>query len=309
MITAVTLNAAIDKTYYVTKFETGRVHRVTKQLAEPGGKGNNVAKIVRLLGGEVTASGFVAGGNGAMIERMLSERGIPTAFVQVQGESRLCLNIIDEESGASTEVLEQGPAVTEANVAELKDRIRRLAAQSKIVAFSGSLPQGAEAGLYSELIGIARAEGARVYLDTSGKALSESLAAKPDFIKPNEHELAQWLGKDSLTEAEVIEAAQKLSKDGIREVCITLGGEGAVAVIDGAVYRVKAPVIEAVNTVGCGDSFVGGMAHGEVRGLSPEERLRIATAAAAANAMSERAGHLEHELYETYLTQVDVRPL
>lgn len=309
MITAVTLNAAIDKTYYVTKFETGRVHRVTKQIAEPGGKGNNVAKIIRLLGGEVTASGFVAGGNGAVIERMLAERGIPTAFVQVQGESRLCLNIIDEESGESTEVLEQGPAVTEADVAKLKETIRTLAAKSKIVAFSGSLPQGAPSGLYGDLIAIARSKGAKVYLDTSGKALSESLAAKPDLIKPNEQELAQWLGKETLTEAEVIEAARKLADEGIRQVCVTLGGEGSVAILDGAAYRVKAPVIEAVNTVGCGDSFVGGMAYGEVQGWSPEERLRAATAAAAANAMSERAGHLEHERYEAYLSQVDVRPL
>lgn len=311
MITTVTLNAAIDKTYYVGQFEAGRVHRVGRQIAEPGGKGNNVAKVARLLGAKVTATGYIAGMNGAFIEGQLQLRDIETAFVNVPGESRICLNIIDEGNGQSTELLEQGPAIGESHLQELKDTLGRLAQRSGIVAFSGSLPPGAPSGFYAELIEIVQSAGARAYLDTSGKALQESLGIRPHLIKPNEDELAQWLGRDNeeLTEQEYIDAAFKLASEGISQVCVTLGSRGTIAIIDGTGYRAIPPTIQAVNTVGCGDSFVAGMAYGEQQGMSPAERLRTATAAAAANAMSEKAGHIDDELFQSYAAQVQVAPL
>ncbi|MFD0695982.1 1-phosphofructokinase family hexose kinase [Paenibacillus sp. GCM10027628] len=306
MITTVTLNAAIDKTYYVKQFGLGSVHRVARQIAEPGGKGNNVAKVVRLLGGEVTASGFVAGSSGSFIEGSLLERGIQTSFVRVPGESRVCLNIIDQSNGVSTELLEQGPEISGAHITEMKETLHRLALQSSVVVLSGSLPPGVPADLYAELIGIIQSANARAFLDTSGAALSSGLQARPHFVKPNEHELAQWLGQESLSEDEWALAAAKLADTGIAQVCVTLGSRGTIAFIDGAGYRVIPPVIQAINTVGCGDSFVAGMAFAEERGDTPTEKLRIATAAAAANAMSDQAGHIEYERFLDYVKQVEV---
>lgn len=306
VITTVTLNASIDKTYYVHRFELGGVQRVARQIAEPGGKGNNVAKVITLLGGEVTATGFVAGSNGSFIEGSLTDRGIQTSFVHAAGESRVCLNIIDESTGTSTELLEQGPVINDHHIAEIKQTIHRLALQSSVVVLSGSLPPGAPIDLYADLIGIIHSTKARAFLDTSGGALSSGLQARPDFVKPNEHELAGWLGQDQLMELEWAEAAQKLADQGIAQVCVTLGDRGAVAFIDGQGYRVIPPTVQAVNTVGCGDSFVAGMAFAEERGDSPEEKLRIASAAAAANAMSDRAGHIDYKLFQEYVKQVQI---
>lgn len=306
MITTVTLNAAIDKTYYVNQFELGGVQRVARQIAEPGGKGNNVAKVVTLLGGDVTATGFIAGSNGFFIESSLFNRGIQTSFVRIAGESRICLNIIDESNGTSTELLEQGPTIDDHQIAEMKQTIHRLALQSSIVVLSGSLPPGAPANLYTDLIGIIQSTKARVFLDSSGAALSSGLQARPYFVKPNEHELAGWLGQNQLTESEYAEAAQKLAAEGISQVCVTLGARGTIAFIDGQGYRAIPPTIHAVNTVGCGDSFVAGMAFAEERGDSPSEKLRIASAAAAANAMSDKAGHIDYELFKDYVKQVQV---
>ncbi|NEW08399.1 1-phosphofructokinase [Paenibacillus sp. SYP-B3998] len=306
MITTVTLNAAIDKTYYVKQFGLGDVQRVTRQIAEPGGKGNNVAKVIRLLGGDVTASGFAAGSSGSFIEGSLMERGIQTSFVRVPGESRVCLNIIDESNGTSTELLEQGPDINAAQIIEIKETLHRLALQSSVVVLSGSLPPGAPAQLYAELIGIIQSTNARAFLDTSGAALSSGLQAKPHFVKPNEQELAQWLGRDRLDEAEWPAAAEKLASEGIAQVCVTLGSRGAIAFIDGEGYQIIPPKIQAVNTVGCGDSFVAGMAFAEERGADPAEKLRIASAAAAANAMSDKAGHIDYQLFQEYVKQVKV---
>ncbi|MED4959710.1 1-phosphofructokinase, partial [Paenibacillus macerans] len=127
MITTVTLHAAIDRTYYVDEFSLGQVHRVARQVDEPGGKGNNVAKV-----------------------------GIETAFVHAPGESRVCLNILDESSGSSTELLGPGPAITEPQIAAIKETRHSLAQKSSIVVLSGSLPAGAPENMYAELINIGR---------------------------------------------------------------------------------------------------------------------------------------------------------
>ncbi|MEK0312718.1 1-phosphofructokinase family hexose kinase [Cohnella sp. 56] len=309
MIVTVTLNAAVDKTYYVSGFAAGAVQRVRQQIAEPGGKGNNVAKIVRLLGGEAVATGFAAGGAGAFIEERLAARGIRTAFVRIPGESRTCLNIVDETSGGSTELLEEGPAVGEAALAEVKDVIGRLGAQASVVVLSGSLPAGTPADLYAELVGIAASAGARVYLDASGEALALGIGARPDLIKPNEEELARLVGRKRIEGALLAQTAAMLHGRGVRQVCATQGSRGAVACMDGVLYRVIAPAVAAVSTVGCGDAFVAGMAYADEQGLPAEERLRLAAAAAAAAAMTDRAGELDLSVCERLLDRVKVSPL
>lgn len=306
MITTVTLHAAIDRTYYVDRFSVGQVHRVVRQVDEPGGKGNNVAKVIRQLGGQVTATGIIAGSSGAFIERGLAERGIVTAFVHAPGESRVCLNILDESSGSSTELLGQGPAMTETEAGAIKETLHGLAQKSSVVVLSGSLPAGAPDDLYAELIGIVRSAGAKAFLDTGGAAFSAGLSASPRFVKPNEQELAGWLGHEPQDVSEWTRAAQLLADRGIAEVCVTLGSRGAVAVLDGAGYLVTPPAIHPVNTVGCGDAFVAGMAYAEERGDSAADRLRTAAAAAAANAMSTKAGDIDYRLFREYESQVQI---
>jgi 1-phosphofructokinase family hexose kinase len=309
MITTVTLNAAIDRTYYVDRFSLGQVHRVARQIDEPGGKGNNVAKVIRQLGGEVTATGIIGGSNGTFIENSLTERGIQTAFVRGPGESRVCLNILDESDGSSTELLGQGTAIAETAVEAIKETLRGLALQSSVVVLSGSLPAGAPEGLYAELIGIIRSAGARAFLDTSGAGFNAGLSASPHFVKPNEEELAGWLGREPQQLNEWTRAAQMLADQGITEVCVTLGSRGAVALMDGAGYLVAPPAIQPVNTVGCGDAFVAGMAYAQERGHSAADRLRTAAAAAAANAMSAKAGDIDYRLFREYEQQVQVTAL
>jgi 1-phosphofructokinase/tagatose 6-phosphate kinase len=309
MITTVTLHAAIDRTLYVDKFGIGQVQRVTQEVNEPGGKGNNVAKVIRQLGGQVTATGIIAGNNGVFIERSLTERGIRTAFIQSTGDSRVCLNILDDSSGSSTELLGQGPTMSDAEVQAIKNKVQELAIQSSVVVMSGSLPPGAPNTLYAELIRIVRSAGARAFLDTGGTAFNVGLNATPHFVKPNEQELAEWLGQKPSDVSEWTRAAYMLADQGINEVCITLGSSGALAILNGTAYMVRPPAIQPVNTVGCGDAFVGGMAYAAERGDSAESRLRTAVTAAAANAMSSKAGDIDYGLFEEYEHQVQIIPL
>ncbi|WP_136604912.1 1-phosphofructokinase [Paenibacillus dokdonensis] len=307
MITTVTLNAAIDKTYYLPSFPLGKVSRVQHFYAAPGGKGINVAKVISQLGVPVTATGFVGGMNGEIIRQQLTRMGIAHDFVSVEGESRICLNILDEANGTSTELLEPGPTVNDAALQEMEEKIRSLASQSKIVCFSGSLPAGAPKDFYVKLVTIAKEAGAYVILDASGDALRLGLEAKPDMIKPNEEEVAALLGIEVADEAALQKAVETLlQKYDMDRITVSLGGAGSLVAVKESCYRVTTPKVKVVNTVGCGDSFVAGMAVSLAKGLSLEEGLAVASAAGTSNAMTDQAGQIDPEEFEQLRHQVQI---
>jgi tagatose 6-phosphate kinase len=309
MLTTVTLNAAIDKTYFLNSFPLGKVSRAQTMRVNPGGKGLNVARVAGQLGQPVLATGFVGGYNGRFIMDELNRQGIAHDFVQVEGESRLCLNMIDLSNRSSTEVLEPGPEITVEQVEEMKRKIRQLAAKSAIVALSGSVPRGTPTSIYAELITIAKAEGARVFLDASGDALMAGIAAVPEMIKPNEDEVERIIGKKLEREEDLFDSVRELMVRGIKRVIVTLGAAGSLAGVDGRLYRIRAPKLNAVNTVGCGDSFVAGMASAVLQGMNVEDSLRLATAAGSANALTEEAGNVRQEDVDALFKQTVIERL
>lgn len=309
MITTVTLNAAVDKTYFVSLFEKGMATRVERTIAAAGGKGINVARVLHLLGEPVTVTGLAGGAGGRLIAADLDRLGIRHDMQPVAGESRSCLNVIEESTGVSTELLEPGPQVAAAEYDAFRERLVRLARRSRLVCFSGSLPAGLPKSAYAELIRLARGEGADVFLDTSGDALRLGIEAGPDMIKPNEEEAAALAGEPCRTEEERLRLLNRLAERGIRCAVLSLGAQGAIASVGGTPYRVKPPALQAVNAVGSGDAFVAGLAAAWVRGLPPQEALRHAAAAGGANALHPQAGFVRREDFDTLLQRIDVAPL
>lgn len=305
MIVTVTLNAAIDKTYHLPALAAGQVSRVDRVYAEPGGKGINVARVIALQGVSVLATGFAGGSNGDFIERGLTRQGIAHDFVKIEGESRICLNIMDQD-GVSTELLEPGPVIAGQEMEAMRQKLALLAARAKVVAFSGSLPAGVPKSFYAELIGIAQRQGALVFLDTSGEALMQGAEAKPYFIKPNEDEVAQWLGHSIKDENALMQGLLRLNEAGIPCISVSMGAQGSLAAFHGVCYRVYAPKVDARNAVGSGDAYVAGMAIGTAQGLPVEECLRLATASGTANVLTARAGYVEPEDVKRLLGEVVV---
>ena len=310
MITTITLNAAVDKTYFVNQFQVGQVHRVAKMLVEPGGKGINVAKVVRELGETVTASGWIGGSNGQLIEQSLLARGILCRMVQVHGESRVCLNIIDAEANSSTEILEPGPVVEEQQLAQLMQVYDELVRESSVVVLSGSMPQGVEVDFYAKLVKRAKQQGTFVILDTSGKALSaavDAVDAVPNMLKPNAQELEQLVGASIQSDEELYNQARRFMQSGVDYMMMTRGADGVIAGIDGELYHAEGLRVNVVNTVGCGDSFVAGVAVGIHRGLPAQEMLALAVATSASNAMNQGAGQIRLDDVRRLQSQVVVR--
>ena len=256
MITTVTLNASVDKAYSMEQpIENGTVMRVASCRNSAGGKGLNVVRIVKLCGAQVQTTGFCGGFNGRYLEELLEEDGIAHTFTHVKGETRSCINILDERYG-STEYLEPGCIIEEEEEKEFLAQFARLAEESSVITISGSLPKGVRRDIYGVMVGIAKNAGKKVILDTSGDALKEGLQAVPTMVKPNKDEMEILFGEKISSMEDVIRCGKQIYEMGIPYVVISLGKDGALLVCEDGIFQGRPPQMKALNTVGCGDSMV-----------------------------------------------------
>lgn len=309
MILTVTLNAAIDKRYVVEEFKVGEVNRVKECAYVPGGKGLNVSKPAAVAGAEVVATGFVGGHAGNYIEASLKDYHVKSAFYHLESESRSCINIWDEKNCVQTEFLEPGFTVTESEFQGFVEEFKELVKKADVVAMSGSVPKGLDGTAYQKLVKVVKDAGKKVILDTSGKLLEMGIEACPTMIKPNIDEIRMLTGKDCNEIDEIIEAAKEIHARGVEVVAVSLGADGSLAVSDEGVFRAIVPRIDAVNTVGCGDSMIAGFALGFAEGLSIEETLRKASAISAAAALREETGYFVMEDMQRLYPQIKIEKM
>jgi tagatose 6-phosphate kinase len=282
MILSVTLNPAVDFTVFGGPFLAHRTNRGRLNDPDPGGKGNNAARVARSLGADVTATGFLGGFTGAFVDESLRKEGIVTAFFDISGTTRFTAAYIEDESGAETKIVPDGPAVTAEEAARFLGHFERLVGASgcSIAVLSGSLPRGVPEDFYCALIGIASAVGIPVILDTSGGALAAAVGRSPFMIKPNLPEAGELAGTDD--RAGIMRFLGGLART-IPVVALTLGEEGSLFITAYRAVRITARAPEAVNPVGAGDAFVGGFAAAYDRfGNEPDRLFRRAAAAGTA---------------------------
>jgi tagatose 6-phosphate kinase len=310
MILTVTLNSTVDKTYHIPKLLPGEVIRVQGVAKTAGGKGINVAKVAKLLGNDVAATGFLGGDTGEYINTFLTDAGIVTEFIFLDAETRTCVTVNDIERGEQTVLLEPGAHVNTEKQQEFIRHYTSLLPKSDAVVLGGSLPEGIDKQtFYPQLIALAKKAGKPVVLDTSGETLKAGIDALPTIIKPNREELSAYLGRTIDTIDEVIVAAKELNAKGIDIVIVSLGKDGAVYVMNNEVYRGKTPPIKVANTVGCGDSLVAGFLTGLTKKMSIEETIRLAMAVSTANALSVEIGSFLQSDLDDLLTKVTVTKL
>ncbi|HHT05762.1 MAG TPA: 1-phosphofructokinase [Hydrogenispora sp.] len=278
-VTTVTPNPAIDKTYWLEGLQPGRQNRVSRVRVDPGGKGINIARILKGYGLEVAALGFFGGIMGRELLNMLEKEGVQTAPVFVDEDTRTNTKIMDPTSGAETEINEPGPYVGEREQSLIEQHLADYALQSGYTVFSGSLPQGCPSEFYRRLIATAHQHGCKTILDTSGPALKEGIKAAPYLIKPNHHELSELIGREITTPATAVEAAAHLAAAyRIAVVVVSLGPLGAVMTSSEGAFHAIPPKVKPENTIGAGDSLVAGIIYGMVTDQPLAECLRLGVA-------------------------------
>ncbi|WP_432663914.1 1-phosphofructokinase [Wukongibacter baidiensis] len=310
MITTVTLNPAIDRSYIINNFKADNKYRVDDVTVTVGGKGINVAKTAAILGQRINATGFLGGLSGEYIKRELIKLGISTSFVNIAGESRNFTAIIDPINNTETTVNENGPFVTKVELTRFIKEYIKILKYSKIIIASGSVPKGVPKTIYRDMVKIAKDNNVIPIIDASGKYLEEAIKAKPYMIKPNIDELRDLVGYDLKNEFEIVHESRYICKQGVDIVVISLGSEGAIFATKDRVFKAKAPTINSVNTVGSGDALVAGFAIAITENYSLEEAIKYGVACGTANALEKEIGYVDKDnvsrLYnETKLLRVE----
>ena len=281
MIVTVTMNPAIDKTVDIGKFERGDLNRIKRVEIDAGGKGINVSKTIRELGGESIATGFVGGNSGTIIKQVLTDLGLRTDFVDVKGETRTNLKVV-EETGEVTELNEPGPEVSKEQLNDLLNRLEGYANPDTLFVLAGSIPAGIPADIYKKITEQVHQKGAKVLLDADGVLFSESLKGKPDMLKPNRSELERYYQMDyRASEQELVSMGEKLLDQGVSMAAISLGQMGAIFLTKGKRYRCPGLRVKAHSTVGAGDALVAAMAYSWDEKLPLETCIRLCMGASA----------------------------
>ncbi|MFI9806361.1 1-phosphofructokinase [Streptomyces sp. NPDC052301] len=278
MILTVTPNPSLDRTYEVPALERGEVIRAAGERMDPGGKGVNVSRAVAAAGRRTVAVLPLGGAPGALVADLLDAQGIEVAPVPVTGATRSNIALA-ESDGVLTKINAPGPELTEAEQELLLDTVREQSRDADWIACCGSLPRGLAPSWYADVVTRAHAGGARIALDTSGRALLEALRARPDVVKPNVEELAAAVGRPLATVGDALKAAEELRGMGARAVLASLGADGQLLVEDAGAWFGSAHVDTVRSNVGAGDSSLAGFL---IAGGSGPEALASAVAHGAA---------------------------
>jgi len=257
VIVTLTLNPSLDRTVEVDRLERGAVLRTSEPVLEPGGKGVNVTRALTANGIPSLAIAAVGGPEGAELSRLLERDGILCRFVPVSGRTRSNTTVCDAD-GTVTKLNEPGSPLRADDLEAIATAIRTSVRDGDWLVVSGSVPPLLSDAQFSELLEEANAAGAYLVVDTSGDALAAAISAHPRLIKPNGEELAELVGRELGSMAEVITAAEEVRSRGVDVVLVSLGAQGAVLVGPSGVIVGESRVDQPRSTVGAGDCFLAG---------------------------------------------------
>ena len=287
MIYTLTYNPSIDYLVTLDRLDIGGLNRMRKGTYLYGGKGVNVSQVLKELGIDNTALGFVAGFTGREIEEGLQKLGIRTDFVHLpEGHSRINIKLHGIEE---TEINAPGPFVDAVSMRNLRDKIAMIGSDD-ILVLAGAATSNMESDTFAGFISELPNRDTKVILDTTGEALVGALCYHPFLIKPNINELSELFHEqfDPSDINGIVRAANHLQEKGARNVLTSMGQDGAVLIAeDGKVYRRSAPSGIVVNTVGSGDSMVAGFLAGYLENGDMEDALCLGVCAGSASAFNE----------------------
>lgn len=291
MIYTVTFNPAIDYVMNVPGLVPGEVNRSKEEHVFFGGKGINVSLVLRELGRDSTALGFIAGFTGDAIRRGVEDAGVKSDFIRLEnGLSRINVKI---KASTETDLNGKGPDISEKDLQSLFEKLDTLK-DGDILVLAGSIPPDLPENIYETILARLSDKNITFVVDATGDLLKNVLVYKPFLIKPNHHELGEIFGKTLKNTDEIAHYAKEMQKMGARNVLVSMAANGALLVDEtGRVHIIGTAKGKAVNSVGAGDSMVAGFLAGYLEKNDYSYALALGSAAGSATAFSEGLANKE----------------
>lgn len=316
MIITITINPSVDRLYHVNKLIPGSLNRVDLKKHMVGGKGFNAGRVSALLDTKTIVFGFIGGENGKFIKKEAKKDLYDTVFFDTKKETRNCLQIIDNKD-VKTEINENGSPIDPHYYDALKGSLKNLLLSQNITAISlnGSLPKGCTYHYYIELMQLIReiTPQCQIVLDSSGSILNDILKSDtlPDIIKPNEHEIAEYLNISVTTDPNILmrDIQNNPQLSAIPIIFVSLGAKGCLVKYENQYFYALQPPVTAINTEGSGDSMVGGILSALDKKVSISQIIRYACAAGTANAMNIKTGFVDKEKFKKLISNIKIHKL
>lgn len=278
-----TLNPAIDLFVDVDSLEPYVVNRTNTEDYQANGKAINISILLKRMGLDNTALGFIGGFTGKHIENELKQKGIITDFIEVDGITRI--NTFVRAKEKEYKIVNKGPIISPAKKEEMLEKINKIPTGSFLFV-SGSLPKGLSEEIFVEISKISKDNNINLILDISSKKLLDCLPYQPYLVKPNKEELEEIFNQNTLSDDQVIKLGQRILKMGSERVLISLGEEGALYISEKETIRITSPQGEVVNTACAGDALLASFVGQLQLGATIEEALMYASATGASTAFS-----------------------
>jgi 1-phosphofructokinase family hexose kinase len=310
VIYTVTANPTLDKTLAVGQLRPGEFHRAQIVRQDLSGKGINVSLALKELGIPSKTLGFIGGRVGQAFQVGLSAMGLDLAFIDVGGETRQNLTVLDESNGVHTKINEPGPTVSEEHIQALYAQAETFTQPGDFWVLSGSLPPGAPSDFYAEIIRRVRNNAGKAFLDSSGEPLRLGVEAQPYCIKPNSEEASEFFGEPVETDAQHIQAVKRLLEpEHVQIAAVTRGKDGIALALKrepGRVLLARPPQVDAPTPIAAGDSTLTGIIWALLDGCDMETMARRAVAFGTATAMQPGSSIGSRALVESLIPQVTI---
>ena len=279
------LNSALDRFIVVEQLLGEDTTRILSETAYAAGKGINVSRVIRELGGHSVALGLVGGYEGLQLEGLLINAGVMSDFTRISGETRTNIILREQTIGRQYVIGAASPEVNATEIGIFYQNFNQIQNMEYLI-LSGSLPRGVTPNLYGQLILAGKKKNAFIVIDTDGKSLRESIEYQPTCIKPNTYELSRLAERELQTESEIMGFCEKIHQKGIPYILVSRGRKGLLLTSVKQKIKAIAPPVEVDSTVGAGDSVVGGFVLAHSRGKDLADCVRLACAAGTATAQT-----------------------
>lgn len=283
MIYTVTLDPLLERVVGVEELVYDDVNRIIDEHKKPGGKGIDVSRVIKELGGQSVALGFAGGYNGLELNDMLVDEGIATDFTPINKETRSSIAIHQKKKKVQTLLSTSCPAVDRAEADSLLNKAREIPSGSYVV-LSGNIPDGVSDDFFAQLTTALKEKDIKVFLDSDGRGLKLGVSAGPYLIKPNIFELNR-LAQATVNEVKEIAEVVKPFRGIVDYIVVSMGARGAVGFSKEGDYHAMPPKVKVRNSLGAGDSLLGGVVSVMSRSGSFEEALKVGVACGTATAL------------------------
>ncbi len=300
MINTITLNPSLDYVIKVENFKADALNRSSNEQIYAGGKGINVSIVLKNLGVDNTALGYVAGFTGDEILRQIKEHNVDCDFVKLEsGMSRINVKL---KSNGETEINGAGPDITEKDLESLYEKVNKLG-KGDFLILSGSIPNSIPDDIYERIMKSLLDKEVEFIVDATKDLLLKVLKYRPFLIKPNHHELAEMFDVKLENDEDIITYGKKLQEMGAKNVLISMAGDGAILLPEnGEPIKREVPKGVLKNSVGAGDSMVAGFLCGYLKNKNLDEAFKMGIATGSASAFSEELATKEE--VENLLSQM-----